>query len=106
MPPAQICIFINIISGMYLIGLIIYLVICYLVADKIGRHKKIGFTKTLIACILVSPFVGYLIAEGSATAEPRGCKWCGNSENEAYFCGVCGKNEEGDIGPHFKDVQK
>lgn len=82
---------------MEFIGFFIYLVICYLVADKIGRIKKIGFTKCFIACLFLSPFIGYLLAEGSALANPRGCKWCNNIENEAEYCGICKKNEAGEL---------
>ncbi len=83
-------------------GILIYLGISYLVADKIGRQKKIGFIKTFIICIVVSPFIGYLIAEGGGQNNPKGCKWCGNKENEALFCGLCGKNDNGDLRSNFK----
>ncbi len=84
------------------IGIIIYLGLCYLNADKIGRHKTIGFTKTFLWSLFLSPFFGYLIAEESGQRNPRGCKWCGNKYNEAEFCALCGKNEIGDIDPRFK----
>jgi hypothetical protein len=84
------------------IGIVIYLVLCYLIADKIGRHKTIGFTRTLLCCLFLSPFFGYLIAEGAGRKNPKGCKWCGNKENEAEYCGLCGKNDVGEIGPYFR----
>lgn len=82
--------------------ILIYFGICYLIADKIGRRKTIGFTKTLLICILISPFIGLLIAEGRGQKNPKGCMWCGNKYNEAEFCGLCGKNDNGDISPYFK----
>ena len=87
---------------MEFIAIFIYLGLSYLVADKIGKAKKIGFTKSFIVCVLASPFIGYLIAEGSALANPRGCKWCNNLENEAEYCGICKKNEAGDLREHRK----
>ena len=87
---------------MEFLGVAVYFLITYLVSDKIGRHKKIGFAKTFILCVIFTPFIGYLIAEGSALKHPRGCAWCGNTENEAEYCGLCGKNENGDLKPNFK----
>lgn len=87
---------------MIIIGLIIYLAISYFIADKIGRNKRTGFAGTLILCLLLTPFIGYLIAEGGAQSNPRGCNWCGNIENEAEFCGLCGKDREGNLRPNFK----
>lgn len=84
-------------------GILIYLGLSYLVAAKIGKPKRVGFAKTFIFCLLFSPFIGFLIAESSAQANPRGCKWCGNKDNEAEYCGLCGKNENGDKSPYFKE---
>jgi Na+-driven multidrug efflux pump len=81
------------------IGLIIYIGLSFLVAHLIGRNKKIGFTNSLIICLLTSPFIGFLITEGGAAKNPRGCNWCGNKENEAEYCGLCNKNENGEIRP-------
>jgi hypothetical protein len=38
---------------------------------------------------------------GQSTVEknPKGCNWCGNEYNEAIYCGLCGKNVEGEIRP-------
>ncbi len=87
---------------MIFVGILIYLGLSYLVAAKIGKVKRVGFTTTLICCLLFSPFIGFLIAESSAQANPRGCKWCGNKDNEAEYCGLCGKNENGALSPLFK----
>ncbi len=84
------------------IGILIYIIISYLIADKIGRHKKIGFLNTFLLCLFTTPFIGYLIAEGGGRSNAKGCKWCGNKENEAEFCGLCGKNDDGETRPNFK----
>ena len=84
-----------------LIGISIYITISYLVADKIGRHKTLGFWKTFIFCLALSPFFGYLIADGGGQANAKGCKWCDNKYNEAEYCGLCGKNDSGEIRPGF-----
>lgn len=92
---------------MIYIGFIIYIGLSFLVAYLIGRQKKIGFANSLILCILITPFFGCLITEGGATKNPRGCNWCGNKENEAEYCGLCNKNENGEIRPiNYKSKKK
>lgn len=80
-----------------IIGIIIHVGLSYLVADKIGRNKSIGFNASFLICIFLTPFAGYLITEGSAMKNAPGCTWCGNKENEAEYCGLCGKNKLGDL---------
>ncbi len=79
-----------------------YLAASYVISDKIGRHKKLGFAQSFLICIIATPFLGFLFVEGSASRNPPGCKWCGNKENEAVFCGICGKNEVGELRTNFK----
>ncbi len=86
---------------MLYISITLYIGLCYLIALKIGKQKTIGFWKTLILCLIISPFFGLLIAEGGAKANARGCNHCGNKYNEAAFCGLCGKNETGELRPGF-----
>lgn len=81
-----------------IIGLI-YFGSCYLVAQKIGERRTIGFTWTFIIGVVFTPFAGYLAAESAALKEPKGCVYCGNRENEAEYCGVCGKNDIGEQRP-------
>jgi hypothetical protein len=83
------------------IGFILYFGLCYFIAAKIGSRKKIGFWKTFLLCIVTSPFFGFMFAENSKLKNPKGCNWCGNKYNEAIYCGLCGKNEEGEIRPGF-----
>lgn len=81
--------------------ILVYLLISYLIADKVGRYKNIGFVGTLLLCILTTPFIGYLVAAGGGLKDAKGCKWCGNKYNEAEYCGLCGKNDDGEIRPGF-----
>jgi hypothetical protein len=76
---------------------VFYLGICYLIAAKIGKYKKLGLWKTFVLCLIISPFFGYFIAENSRALNPKRCRWCQNNYNEAEYCGVCGKNDRGEV---------
>jgi hypothetical protein len=82
---------------MIYIFFIVYFSVSFLIADKIGRNKKLGFVMTLLICIFLSPFIGFLISENSALKFPIGCNWCGNNDNEARYCGICGKDINGEL---------
>ena len=88
------------------IAILVYLGISYLVAEKIGKHRTLGFWNTLLLCIALTPFLGFLIAEGFGKHNAKGCKWCGNKYNEAEYCGLCGKNDEGETEPGFVPKNK
>ncbi len=88
---------------LYGIGSLLYFGACYLVAHKIGEHRTIGFTWTFIIGVAFTPLAGYLAAESAALKKPRGCLYCGNRENEAEYCGVCGKNDNGDTQPVVRE---
>lgn len=77
-----------------IIVIVLWLGLAFLVG-KIGSEKKIGFFYSFLLSILLSPFMGYMIASNSRMKNPKGCNHCGNVENEAVFCGMCGKNEQG-----------
>jgi hypothetical protein len=63
-----------------------------------GRPKeKNRFWPAFILSILVSPVVAWFLVSNSAESNPIGCKHCGNIYNEVEFCGICGKNEAGEI---------
>ncbi len=64
-----------------------------------GRHRKLGFVGTLAASLLISPLLGYFIMLLFPLKAPRGCRWCGNASNEVEYCGLCGKNDAGDLRP-------
>lgn len=75
-------------------GILVYTIFALLVAP-IGRNRRIGFWKTFMWAILLSPFIGIFVAMSSGRLDARGCSHCGNDQNEAEFCGSCGKNEQG-----------
>lgn len=62
-----------------------------------SRKRKISFVGAFLICLFTSPFLGYFIISGRPLRNPRGCKWCGNTKNEAEYCGLCGKNEAGEV---------
>lgn len=74
--------------------LIGYLLVSTLVAFA-GKNRRIGYFKSLLWCVLLSPFIGLFIALNSGRLDVRGCQLCGNEYNEAEYCGLCKKNENG-----------
>jgi hypothetical protein len=60
-----------------------------------SKKRKINFFLALAICLLVTPFLGYFIISSFALRRAAGCIWCGNAYNEAEYCGMCGKNAEG-----------
>lgn len=79
----------------FLILGIVFLVLTILMCIQESKKRKIHFLVALLICIVLSPLLGYFIISSFALRETRGCKWCGNTDNEAEFCGLCGKNEDG-----------
>jgi hypothetical protein len=65
-----------------------------------GKEKKAGLLKFILIMILATPFFGYFIIEALPNHK-RPCRCCGNKYNEADYCGLCGKNENGEIKPGF-----
>ncbi len=61
-----------------------------------SKKRKINFLVALLLCIILTPLIGYLIISGRPLRNPKGCKWCSNEKNEAEYCGICGKNENGE----------
>lgn len=76
------------------------------IAWFIGRHKRIGFWKSLLVSVIFTPFVGFFITNNSPTRYPIGCKWCGNVDNEAEYCGLCGKSWDGSVKPGYAERQE
>jgi hypothetical protein len=60
-----------------------------------GVKRRIGYWKGLMWCVLLSPFIGLFIILNSGRLDAKGCIHCGNEYNEAEFCGLCKKNEDG-----------
>lgn len=77
-----------------MVNILVYIFFALLIAP-IGKNRKIGFWKTFMWALLLSPFIAIFIAMSSGKLNARGCKHCGNNQNEAEFCGLCKKNEEG-----------
>lgn len=62
-----------------------------------SKKHKIGFAPALILCILLTPLFGYFVILSRPIRSARGCKFCGNTNNEAEFCALCGKNQESEL---------
>lgn len=78
-------------------GSIAYIVLVLLTSWQESRNREIHFLVALIILILATPLFGYFIVSSFPLRNPMGCMWCGNKENEVEYCGVCGKNIEGDF---------
>jgi hypothetical protein len=82
-------------------GILLYVSIAFLVGLA-GLNKKGGFWRAFIIGLLLTPIVSLILVSGSGSNNPRGCEHCGNKKNEALFCGLCKKNEEGLIQEEVK----
>jgi hypothetical protein len=74
----------------------IFLLYCF----QKGREKKAGTLKVILIMIFTTPFIGYFIVE-SLSNHKSPCQWCGNTYNEAEYCGLCGKNKSGIVKQGF-----
>lgn len=81
-----------------LIG-VVYLVLTVLMCVQESKKRKLNLFFAFILCVLITPLFAYFVFLLLPERNPRGCKWCGNNENEAVYCGLCGKNEKGDYHP-------
>jgi 4-amino-4-deoxy-L-arabinose transferase-like glycosyltransferase len=84
---------------------VVYFLLCFLYAWNEGRKKKTGFIGSLLLVFLL-PFAGFWVVEIVSRKKAKGCEWCGNKYNEAEYCGLCGKNEAGEIRKGFIPVNK
>jgi len=73
------------------IGYILALLMCW----QESRQREINFLVAILFCVFFTPLFGYFFISLFPKRNRRGCKWCGNKKNEAEFCGICYKNEEG-----------
>ncbi|MEO6668845.1 MAG: hypothetical protein ABIN36_05185 [Ferruginibacter sp.] len=73
------------------IGYLLALLMCW----QESKNRKINFILAICVCIIITPLFGYLFISSFPKRNARGCKWCGNSRNEAEYCGLCHKNEAG-----------
>ena len=79
----------------------VYIILSVLYSWHEGRKKATGFIGTLLLILLI-PFIGFWIVELLSNKKAKGCNWCGNKYNEAEYCGLCCKNEIGEIRTGFK----
>ncbi len=75
----------------------VFLALTVLMCWQESKRRKIQFPVALLLCFVTTPLFGYFIISTRPLRNPRGCQWCGNDKNEAEYCGICGKNENGDI---------
>ena len=64
-----------------------------------GTNRRMGFWGAAGLGLLLTPIIALIIVIGSARKDARGCAHCGNAENEAAYCNLCGKNAAGDQRP-------
>jgi hypothetical protein len=81
-------------AGISMWGVLLWIVVAILVGFA-GLNKKGGFWRALLIGMIFSPIVSLILVLGSANRNPRGCRHCGNDENEVEYCGICNKNEDG-----------
>lgn len=62
-----------------------------------SKKRKINFFLALLICLVITPLFGYFIISSRPLRNNKGCIHCGNTHNEAEFCGLCGKNELGEL---------
>lgn len=62
-----------------------------------GLDRKGGFVRAFFLSLFLSPIIGLFLTVGGAGKNPVGCTHCGNKLNEAEYCGICGKNKEGEL---------
>lgn len=72
-----------------------FIIITILMCLQESKKRKINVFVALLICCLATPIFGYFIVSSFALRNPAGCQWCGNKDNEAEYCGLCGKNAEG-----------
>jgi hypothetical protein len=79
----------------FLVFVFIAIALTLLMCLQESKRRRINFFFALLICIVATPLLGYFLISMFGLRNPRGCKWCGNKDNEAEYCGICGKNEEG-----------
>ncbi|MHB1278836.1 MAG: hypothetical protein ACYC1Q_10595 [Bacteroidia bacterium] len=58
-----------------------------------GTNRKGGFLRAFLISLILTPVIGLFLTISGGVKNPKGCIHCGNKENEAEYCGLCGKNE-------------
>ena len=75
----------------------VLLILTVLMCWQESKKRKIGFVPALLLCLVISPLIAYFIISSRPLRQAKGCQWCGNTYNEVEYCGVCGKNEQGEL---------
>lgn len=88
----------------YTLG-VVYYAIALMYTIREGSKRSIGFAGVALLVFLL-PLIGIFIVESFPNTKAKGCSWCGNNYNEAAYCGLCGKNEAGEIRPGFVGLPK
>lgn len=83
----------------FIIFYLLLIALSVLMCLQESRKREINFFVALLICALITPLVGYFIILAFPLRNPRGCQWCGNTKNEAEYCGICGKNALGELKP-------
>ena len=86
------------ITFLILFAVVITVLMCW----QESRKRDIHFVVALLICLLTTPFIGYFIISSRKLRNSIGCRWCGNSANEAVFCGICNKDAVGNLRPGTK----
>lgn len=73
--------------------LVLTVLMCYQESNK----RKISFPAALLICIITTPLLGYFIISSKPLKSAKGCTWCGNKRKETEYCGICNKNESGEL---------
>lgn len=70
-----------------------------------GLNRRMGYAGAFAIALglglipVAGQIAALVIIIGSKRMQPRGCPHCGNAENEAEYCNLCGKNAAGDQRP-------
>lgn len=78
-----------------------YIFISVMMCLQESNNRKINFVAALLLSLIITPFFAYFVFGLLPARNPKGCNWCGNKKNEAEYCGLCGKNEQGDLRANF-----
>jgi uncharacterized membrane protein len=76
---------------------IVLIALSILMCLQESRNRKINFFVAILLCLLITPFFAYFVMGLLPAHNPRGCIWCGNLFNEVEYCGICGKNDNGEF---------
>ncbi len=78
-----------------------YITIAVLMCIQESKNRKINFIVAFLLSVAITPFFAYFVFGLLPARNPKGCNWCGNKKNEAEYCGLCGKNENGELRVNF-----